>query len=274
MMKVEQFRGSKLRIWHQSVNELDHLDVYKRSLERHASEVVGDDAEIVVHGLPSGTYGGVPATVALSNAYAYHRLLSPVIERAITAERQGYDAFVIGSFSEPFLREVRSAVDIPVASLVESALLVGCSLGGSIALISNAPAVQWMTKLAVERHKLASRVLEVASIDPAFDEPALAAAYSDPAPVLSAFMTTAERLIADGADVIVPAEGVLAELLVRHGIHRVSGAQVVDVFAVTWAYALMQIRLWSKTPLRVSRSWQYRRDDPAIVELLWKETAR
>jgi Asp/Glu/hydantoin racemase len=248
--------------------------VYKRGLEAHASNILGDDAEVVVHGLPAGTYGGVSATAALGNAYTYHRLLSPVIENAIRAEKEGYDAFVIGSFSEPFLREIRSAVDIPVASLVESGLLVGCSLGSYVALISNAPAVQWMTKTAVDKHRLASRVLDVAALDPAFDEPQLASAYADPGPVLSVFTTTAERLVASGADVIIPAEGVLAGLLIQHGIRQVGAAPVLDVFAVTWAYALMQLRLWSKTGLRVGRSWQYRRDDLAMIDGLSKERAK
>lgn len=267
-------KRSTPRIWHQSVNELDHLDVYKRALEAHAAEILGGDAEVVVHGLPSGSYAGASATAVLGNAFAYHRILDRVIDYAITAERQGYDAFVIGSFSEPFLREIRSAVDIPVASLTESGLLVGCSLGSYVALVSNAPAVQWMTKVAVDKHKLAARVLEVAAMDPPLDEPQLARAYADPAPVIANFTAVAERLVARGADVIIPAEGVLAELLVRHGVHQIAGAPVMDVFAVTWAYALMQIRLWSKAQLRVGRSWHHRRDDATIVARFWQEDTR
>jgi allantoin racemase len=41
MTDARQGRGSALRIWHQSVNELDHLEVYKRALEAHAAEVTG-----------------------------------------------------------------------------------------------------------------------------------------------------------------------------------------------------------------------------------------
>jgi len=254
-----------IRIWHQSVNELDHIAVYKRALEAHAAEILGDDAQVVVEGLPSGSYDGASATAVLGNAYAYHRILGRVIDNAIEAERQGFDAFVIGSFSEPFLREIRSAVDIPVASLTESGLLVGCTLGRYVALISNAPAVQWMSKTAVDKHGLGSRVLDVVALDPPLDEPALALAYADPAPVIANFTAAAERLVARGADVIIPAEGVLAELLVRHGIREIAGAPVLDVFAVTWAFAMMQVRLWSTTGLRVGRSWHYRRDDPALV---------
>lgn len=260
------------RIWHQSVNELEHLQVYKTALEEHARDVIGNEAELVVHGLPTGTYGGASATAALGNAYAYHRYLGRVIENAIQAEREGYDAFVIGSFSEPFLREIRSAVDIPVASLTEAGLLVGCSLGRYIGLVSNAPAVQWMTRTAVDKHGLGARVLDVVALDPALDEPALALAYADPQPVIANFTAAAERLIARGADVIIPAEGVLAELLMRHGVRQIAGAPVMDVVGVAWAYALMQIRLWSTTGLRVGRAWHHRRDDPALVARLWEQT--
>jgi allantoin racemase len=37
----------------------------------------------------------------LGNVYAYHRILGGMVENTIEAERQGFDAFVIGSFSEP-----------------------------------------------------------------------------------------------------------------------------------------------------------------------------
>lgn len=259
------------RIWHQSVNELEHLGVYKRALEEHARAVLDGTAEVVVHGLPTGSYGGASATAILGNAYAYHRILGPVVDNAVTAEREGYDAFVIGSFSEPFLREIRSAVDIPVASLTEAGLLVGCSLGRFIGLVSNAPAVQWMTRTAVDKHGLAARVLDVTSLDPPLDEPALANAYANPAPVIANFTAAAERLIARGADVIIPAEGVLAELLVHHKVRAIAGAPVMDVVGVAWAYALMQMRLWEKTGLRVGRSWHHRRDDPGLVTKLWEQ---
>jgi allantoin racemase len=260
-----------IRMWHQSVNELDQLEVYQRTLEAHAGEVLGAEAEVDVRGLRSGSYGGLSATSALSNAYAYHRILDQVLDNAVEAERAGYSAFVVGSFSEPLLREIRSAVDIPVASLTESALLVGCSLGKLLAPISNAQAVQWMVRNAVEKHGLGARVLEVQAIEPALDEPALALAYNNPEPVIEAFTRAAKWAIAKGADVIIPAEGVLAELLYAHGVRMIGRAAVMDVFGTTWAYALMLVRLWSRTGLRVGRSWHYRRDDP---DLVWRLHAR
>jgi allantoin racemase len=261
----------RVRIWHQSVNPLDHLDVYRQALTAHAAEVVGDDAEVDVQGLPSGVYGDLSATAALSNAFAYHRILDQVLTNAIEAERLGYDAFVIGSFSEPLLREIRSAIDIPVASLTESSLLVGCSLGKLIAPISNAAPVVWMVRNAVEKHGLGARVLEVQAIDPPLEEPALAAAYERPEPVVEAFTAAAERAVAKGADVIIPAEGVLAELLYVSGVRSIAGATVVDVFGTTWAYAVMLCRLW-QNGARVGRAWHFRRDDPGLVQTIHERT--
>ena len=261
----------RVRIWHQSVNPLDHLDVYRRAVTKHAAEVLGDDAEVDVHGLPSDVYGELSATAALSNAFVYHRTLDHVLTNAIEAERKGYDAFVIGSFSEPLLREIRSAIDIPVASLTEASLLVGCSLGKLIAPISNAAPVVWMVRNAVEKHGLGARVLEVQSIEPPLEEPALAAAYERPEPVVAAFTAAAERAVAKGADVIIPAEGVLAELLYVSGVRTVAGATVVDVFGTAWAYAVMLCRLW-QNGTRVGRAWHFRRDDPAFVQRIHERT--
>src|SRR5262249_23498440 len=112
------------------------------------------------------------------------------------------------------------------------------------------------------------RVLDVTSIDPPMDEPALARGYADPGPIIAAFSRAAERAVAAGADVIIPAEGVLAQLLVINGVTSIAGAPVLDVFAVAWSYAQMMMGLGARTGLRVGRSWQYRRDDVDLIRSL------
>src|SRR5437867_1373711 len=103
-----------MRIWHQSSTEIDGLGVYKRALEAHAAKILGGEGRIEVHGIPAGRYRGRAPSDALGNPFVHHLVLEPVLSNAVRAEQDGFDAFVIGSFSEPFLREVRSAVDIPV----------------------------------------------------------------------------------------------------------------------------------------------------------------
>ena len=62
-----------------------------------------------------------------------------VVRNAVTAQQQGYDAFVIGHFQDGGLYEARSAVDIPVLALGEASMLFACTLGGKIALVTINP---------------------------------------------------------------------------------------------------------------------------------------
>lgn len=247
-----------MKFWHQSVNELSRIDAYKRGIETHAKALFGDEVEIHVQGMPEGTYGSQSPSDALGNAYLYHRVLSPIVEQAVEAEKQGYDAFIMGSFSEPYLREMRTAVDIPVVSLTEAALLTGCSLGGQIGLISNAPNVAFMTRLSVAKHHLEARVLDVTSLSPGMDEYELITARDEPSALIEAFKETARGLIARGAEVIVPAEGVMAEILAREGLKTIDKATVIDVFAAAWSHAFSLARL-RKAGIGTSRAWLYSR---------------
>lgn len=249
-----------IRIWHQSVNELARIDAYKQGIEAHARRFLGDSASVYVTGMPNGTYGDLSPSDALGDAYAYHRVLSPLVEHAVQAEQQGFDAFVIGSFSEPYLREMRTAVDIPVVSLTEAALLMGCALGERIAMISNAPNVAYMTRKSIAKHHLEARVSAVTSLLPGWDEYELIAARNNPQTLNAAFVERARALIADGAEVIIPAEGVMAEIFAVQGLNRIDQAVVLDVFAAAWTQALGLVQLRRRLDLGVSRAWAYRRN--------------
>ena len=257
-----------MRIWHQSTTEIDSLGVYRDTLVAHAKVVLGNDVSLSVHGMPTGRYRGRAPSDALGNAMLHHVILEPVMANVLQAEKEGYDAFVIGSFSEPFLRELRSAVDIPVISITEASLFVACSLGKYVAAVSNAPTTAWMTRLSVESHGMDARVLEVTAIDPPLHEPALAAAFREPAEAIACFRAAAIKAINAGADVIIPAEGMLAELLWANGVREIEGAAVVDVFGTSWAYADMLVRLRRTSGMQVSRRWHYQRPDPDYLREL------
>ena len=258
------------RLWHQSMTELAGLGAYRHFLQDHARTLLGEEASVQVEGLRAGTYHGRTPTSALGNAFVYHRAVDQIADNAIRAEREGFDAFLIGSFSEPLLREIRSAVDIPVIGILESSMLVSCSLGKRIAPIANAPEISFIVQTAVEKHGLESRVLPCVPIDPPMHEAQLlAAAASKPEAVLEAFTRAARSAIAQqGADVIVPAEAVLATLMIAGKLRQIDGAPVVDVLAMAWRYALMMIRLRRDAGIGISRSGAHARHDPELVGLM------
>ena len=265
--------AAPLRFWHQSMTELQLLGAYRDFIGAHADKVLGSEASITLHGLRPGSYHGRAPTPALGNAFAFHHILDQVIGNAVEAERAGYDAFVIGSFTEPYLREIRSVVRIPVLSVVESALLVGCSLGKKIAPIANGPELAAIVQAAVERHGLRERVLAAATLCPAWHEPAMAAAFNDPEALIAAFSATARELIEKGAEVIVPAEGVLCAVLSAGNVNEIDGAPVVDVFAAAWLYGVMMVKMQRLFGLRVSNVGTYAQGDRELVDLLLRESA-
>lgn len=151
-----------LKFWHQSMTELAGQGAYSRYLSSHARKILGDEVQVDVRGLRDGSYHGHgPPRRWKTPSSTTDRVCDQIIDNALQAEREGYAAFVIGSFSEPYLREIRSAVNITVASVLESSMLVACSLGKKTVAIANAPQIAFMVQAAIEKHGLSSRVLPV-----------------------------------------------------------------------------------------------------------------
>lgn len=235
-------------------------------------KVLGDQQAVEVHGMPKGAFRGRSPTAALSNAFVHHRILDPVLDNAVHAERQGFDAFVVGSYSEPFLRELRSAIDIPVVSIAEATFLVACSIGRLAATISNDPGIARLVRQSINTHGLNQRIQSPRSITPPLNEIQLAEAFANPLHLIQSFTETAREAINDDADVIIPAEGVLSELLYNNKVTMIDSVPVMDSFGVTWAYAAMMVNLRSKTGLSVSRRSHYQRDDVQLISELSQNT--
>ncbi len=126
-----------MRIWHQGFVDFNKVPVYRKSFELHLGQVIGEDAEVTIHGLVPGTYGaGMTPIDALRHPYLESLLSLQICEAALTAERAGYDAVAVNCFYDPALREARSLVDIPVVSLFESCVLTALSLGHSVGMLA------------------------------------------------------------------------------------------------------------------------------------------
>jgi Asp/Glu/hydantoin racemase len=167
------------------------------------------------------------------------------------------DAFVIGSFSEPFLRQSRSAVDIPVLSLPESSFLTACSLAERFALITLSPKYARRVSEVVVRHHMEPRVAGVYPIGDDLKEREIDHALSEPGPVLRMIEEAATQAVAAGADVLILAEGILNEVAYFNGLRELQGASVMDAVGVTLMHAEMQVRMKRKLGLGVGRAWSY-----------------
>lgn len=114
---------SQNRIWWQSfvhpVEQAPYIDLLQRSLD----EAAAPDSRFEVQGLSPPDRHFHPLTEL--------RCATQVARNAIAAERDGYDAFVIGHFQEPGLLEARGTLDIPVIGLGEASLLAALRMDAS-----------------------------------------------------------------------------------------------------------------------------------------------
>ncbi|MCW0209681.1 MAG: aspartate/glutamate racemase family protein, partial [Achromobacter sp.] len=247
-----------MKIWHQSFTDLDVFAKYRDTLQAHADAVMGARAQVVVHGLRPGTYppGVAPMSV---NSSAGMRLLNvrQVCEAAETAQAAGYDAFALGCFFDPGLVEARSLVDIPVVSLTESCLLTACSLGRRVGMIALTPFQKMQTEDLAAQYGLSGRLSGVVSMSPAVDLFDLEGDEAAAASVRDRFIEACRVALAQGAEVIIPGDGVLNEFLVRHRLLSVEGAAVLDALGVLFHHAAFFANARAAGCLDISRRQLY-----------------
>jgi len=255
-----------MRIWHQSFSDLDLVPVYRATLQRHAVEVMPPGESVTLHGLRPGTYGRDFAPIHAIR----HRCLEmlneqQVVEAALAAERAGYDAFALGCFFDPALRACRSLVGIPCVGLSETCMLVACSLGHRFGLVSLEESQRAQHEELARAYGLRERLAGVLPMRPPIDEYMLEVDGTAARPLLEAFAAACERLVAMGAEVLIPGDGFLNEFVWRHGVRRLHGAPVMDSLGTLFRHAAFMAGARTALGLEVSRVCQYAKPPPGML---------
>ncbi|MGI4952074.1 MAG: aspartate/glutamate racemase family protein [Janthinobacterium lividum] len=249
-----------MRIWHQSFSDLDRVPLYRATLARHAAAVMPPGDEVVLHGLRPGTYGPEFAPIhAIRHRYLEFLNEAQVCEAALEAERQGYDAFALACFYDPALRAVRSLVDIPCVGLSETSMLVACSLGHRFGLVSLEDSQRAQHEELARQYGLADRLAAVVPMQPAVDEYMLEADEEASRPFVRSFEQACARLVEAGAEVVIPGDGFLNEMVWRTGLRTVAGVPVLDALGTLFHHAAFMAGLRSRLGTGVSRAMHYAR---------------
>ena len=224
------------RLWYQSFTDPEVDAPYFRRLGEYLQSVTAPGFESVVHGIQPGDRYLHPITE--------FRCAGQVIANAVSAQEEGYDAFVIGHFQEPALREARAAVDIPVIGLGEATMLHACTLGRKAGLVTINPVFVPYHEDQIARHGLTERVVavravaaQVADYNRAFDDADLYRRMRDE------FVAQAKPLLEVGVDVIIPAGGYPMLLFSREQGFAIDGAAVLNGLPVAVAAAETAVSL-------------------------------
>jgi Asp/Glu/hydantoin racemase len=248
-----------VRLWYQSfVHPVEQAPYIKR-LQAALDAAASPDIRFEVHGLDPPDHLFHPLTE--------FRCAAQAIRNALEAERAGYDGVVIGHFQEPGLLEIRGAVDIPVIGLGEANLLAALSMGGRLGLVTIDPVfIDWHER-QVKAYGLDQRVAGVRAIH--VDLPGFMRAFTDEASyaqVRAAFVEQVRPLVAEGAEVIIPAGGLPMLLFARECPFVIDGALVLNGIAVVAKAAEMALALRRLMGSVVSRRGTYAKASAQCVE--------
>lgn len=253
-----------IRIWHQSFTDVERLPSYVAMLEQHARRVCGPDVELVVHGVRPGTYpDGMNPIQATGYPWSNHVLSTQIAHNAARAEAEGYDAVVVSCFFDPGLREARSLVDIPVVSMAETSLLLGTSVGGRFGLIGLQDEQSFALHDLATTYGASSRVVATVPVEPAITESEIEEMFNGGGDLLDRVTRAARIAIDRGADLIIPAEGMLNTSLVRRGITAIDDVPVLDSYGLGLVYAEALVRLQQTVGLTISHAGHYGRPTDA-----------
>jgi allantoin racemase len=243
-----------MKIWHQSMTDLTKLPTYRRNMTEHAVKVLGPEHSVIIKGLPEGIYEQVAPVVILK--YPYLEFLNEryICEAAMTADREGFDVMSIGCYLDTGLQLARSLVDIPVVSITETSMLLSCSLGKKFSIVTIDSFMKERFVTIAKQYNLYERVSSIIAMDPPLQEYDM---EGDGHHAAELFLSSCRKVIAEGADVIIPGEGVLNEFAFSRGITSCDGVPILDGNSTVWQYAILMANLHQKNGLIVSRRFSY-----------------
>ena len=248
-----------IRIWYQSYVDYENGKIYWDRLRSHLDSIIDPGTTVDIKGItPHDSY---------AHSIVEFRCAREVICNAVRAEREGYDAFVIGHFQDAGLYEARSVVDIPVLALGEASMLHACQLGQRSGIITiNTRYIPWfhhqITKYGLERRVTGVHAMkfEPGQILKAYESEALAEE------VVELFAEQARPLVAAGCDVLVPGGGIPMLLFSAIQEHVVDQAPVINGIPIVVKMAELAVKLKRLTGLGVSRVSDFVKPPPEIIE--------
>jgi allantoin racemase len=189
---------------------------YNKALRRILDSVKDPDTEIEVHGITR--IGGV----ADQFHYLDYLESGEVMTNVQVAMKRGFDAFLIGNIGDPGLKSCREIANIPVLGLCETSLHLACMMGRNFSLVTinekftprildNVQAYGLAGRMACSNRMKVDRILH------------LNAGFSDARArkeIFRQFLKAANANVEAGAEVIIPAGGVVMALLADAGLYQ------------------------------------------------------
>lgn len=212
-----------MKIWFQSATPLGTSLLwkpYEKALNKHVQEVARPGTKVDVHGVKISTPN--------FDRFLYFESLntSQIINNAMQAEKEGYDAFALPCMLDPGFFELREILNMPVAFSLESACHVACMLAPKFALVAYDDILLRKVTEKVKQYGLGERLVPSGYFSTTLE--ALQRGFNDPEPIIKGVRKIAKMAAEQKADMLISTCGCLSMILVSNGIKEVEGIPILD----------------------------------------------
>jgi len=189
-----------MKLCYISISEEKVTGPYLDLLNKTAQKVIRSDTDMVIKSVE-------PGLTRAFDIHPYFLFLNKrsIIERALEAEKEGFDAVVVGCFADPGVMEARATVNIPVIGMGEASMIYACLLGRKFGIVTlNEPAAVPAMEDAIIMHGLQQRAITnpVRLISSSSYE-VFTKGMQDPTIIAKDIMEKAKECVADGANVAI-----------------------------------------------------------------------
>ncbi|MBI4192871.1 MAG: hypothetical protein HY525_20350 [Betaproteobacteria bacterium] len=241
-----------MKLWYQSTSRHDDNNPYRVALKKILARAVDPGSEIEIH--------SITETAGIAADYRVMEYLDTrqAIFNAAQAQKQGYDAFLVGNILECGLREAREMTDIPVLGLTETSLSFAGAMGANFALITiNEKFTPRLVEI-IHRYGFGQRLAGIHQLQTNPED--LKRAFAEPQlrrTILAQFTKAAQAASAGGAEVLIPCGGVLTTLLIEQGVHQIERIPVVNGIIELVKFAEMAVKVRALTGRFTSKRLSY-----------------
>jgi len=243
-----------MKIWYQSTLNFAHHPNYEKALAAHFKRVASPGTEVILNGRKTAFGSDLGGDDIFGSAIMYHAVVAPAfIQSLLAAEKAGADAFIIASFSEPILTELRALANIPVISMTEACFMAAAMSAPKVGFVTLNKFVVSFIEKSISLHKWKDRISGIHLIEGEISEVELDTKFPVPTPYLERLVAGVRKSIAAGAQIVIPAEGVLGVMAAENGLRAVDGVPIIDAIATPILFAELAVGLKKRTGLAQSR---------------------
>jgi len=196
-----------------------------------------------------------------------------VFQIAKNADKEGFDAVMVTCFGDPYLQQLRGFLDIPVVGIGEASYKMASMMGKRFGVVHVNEAVLDEAREQIESYGMTKYF---AGIVPTTESgPEQVMAMKDARGAIRAFTECGRKLIAMGAEVLIPACGLMSPSLrmasgcedeYPDGFTNVDGVPIFDVLGCSLKYTEMLVDLKRAGENWVSRKGAYALPTQAMLD--------